>query len=141
MARLVAIDPDTTLFGWALFDDHSELIDTDVAATPYLPMFTGLVDYVCEIPEDRPGSPAKKNDIIALALAAGRIIGGRPCTFRRPSEWKGQIPKKVQHKRMRGVMSPEELWVLDGALASTAKSGHPEILDAVALGLTELGRL
>lgn len=138
--KLVPIDPDTKVFGWALFDNRV-LTATEVAETPYLPYFTGLVDYVCEIPEDRPGSPARKNDIIALALAAGRIVGTRPCTFRRPSDWKGQLPKKVQHARMRGVLSKAELDILDTALANTPKASHPEILDAVALGLTELGRL
>ena len=68
-------------------------------------------------------------------------MGARDCTFYKPSQWKGQIPKKIHHARMRGVMSTEELRVLDAALARTDKGGHPEILDAVALGLYEFGRL
>ena len=138
--RLVAIDPDTIAFGWALLENRL-LVATDVAITPYLPEFKGHVHYVCEIPEDRPGTRYRKNDILALALAAGRIVGCRDCTFRTPTQWKGQIPKKVHHERMRGVMSTAELRVLDWALTRVGKGSQPEILDAVALCLTELGRL
>lgn len=137
---LVAIDPDTELFGWARFDDRL-LTGCNVSVTPFLPEFPPGTMYVCEMPEDRPGHAARKNDILALALAAGCIIGTRPCKFVKPSQWKGQIPKKVQHTRMRGGMTTLELQVLDSALKYTQKAAHPEILDAVALGLTELGRL
>jgi hypothetical protein len=140
VSRLVAIDPDCDLFGWALFDDGI-LFNCDVAITPYLPTFAGFINYVCEIPEDRPGTRYRKNDIIRLALAAGRIVGARQCKFVTPTEWKGQVPKAVHHRRMRGVMSKDELFTLDTALENTKRGAHPEILDAVALGLTELGRL
>jgi hypothetical protein len=140
VAGLIAIDPDTTLFGWALFEDRL-LTATAVAITPHLPYFPVAVDLVCEIPEDRPGTSVRKNDIIALALAAGQIVGNRPCHFRRPSDWKGQIPKAVHHARMRGVMTEGEIHVLNVSLEVTPKTSHPEILDAVALGLTELRRL
>ena len=140
MRSLVAIDPDTALFGWARFLD-GRLYTCDVAITPYLPDFPPGTEYVCEMPEDRPGSRHRKNDILRLALAAGRIVGSRECKFRVPSEWKGQLPKAVHWERMREVMTPEELQILFEALEKTSKGAHPEISDAVALGLTELGRL
>jgi len=141
MSRLVAIDPDCDLFGWALFD-NGILWSCDVAITPYLPTFVGSPEYyVCEIPEDRPGTRYRKNDIIRLALAAGRIVGSRQCKFMTPTQWKGQLPKSVHHDRMRAVMSKEELKILEWAIENTKKGAHPEILDAVALGLTAVGRL
>jgi len=140
MATVVAIDPDTILFGWARFRERL-LYTCDVAITPYLPDFPPFTEYVCEVPEDRPGTRYRKNDIIRLALAAGRIMGSRDCKFVTPSEWKGQLPKKVQHKRMRAVLSEDELRTLDMALSNTLKTSHLEILDAVALGLVHLGRL
>jgi len=138
--NLVSIDPDTILFGWARFQDRL-LFTCDVGPAPYLPDFPPFTEYVCEIPEDRPGTRVRKNDIIRLALAAGRIIGTRKCKFVTPSEWKGQLPKVVQHKRMREVLSEGELRTLDKALENTPRTAHPEILDAVALGLVTLGRL
>jgi hypothetical protein len=138
--NLVAIDPDTILFGWARFQDNV-LYSCDVARTPHLPEFPLFTEYVCEIPEDRPGTRVRKNDIIRLAVAAGRIMGSRKCKFVSPSEWKGQLPKKVQHTRMREVMDWNELETLDKVLSRTQRQSHPEILDAVALGLVHLGRL
>lgn len=139
--RLLAIDPDTKVYGWAYFVDGI-LRATEAAplmgGLPHLPLDTTIV---CEIPENRSGSSARKNDIIKLAFAAGRIVGNRPCIVRTPSDWKGQLPKKVHWERMREALSRQELTVLDAALADTKKGSHPEILDAVALGLTQLGRL
>lgn len=139
--RLLAIDPDTKVFGWAFFS-RKRLVCTRVATVAEgLPPLPEGVVIVCEKPEDRPGSPARKRDIIELALAAGKIVGNRPCTFRVPSEWKGQIPKEVHWARMRERMDVGELGILEVALAGTKKGSHPEILDAVALGMTQLERL
>jgi len=138
--NLVSIDPDTTLFGWAHFQAQ-RLHACKVARTPYLPIFPADTTYLCEVPEDRKKSPARKSDILTLALAAGRIVGTRDCKFVTPTHWKGQIPKGVHHKRVWEVLDPEETGILTKALENTKKGAHPEILDAVALGLSELWRL
>jgi hypothetical protein len=80
------------------------------------------------------------NDLIQLAAVVGAIVSMRSLkgiVVRLPEEWKGQVPKEVHHQRAMGRLSVAELT----RLPKQAKSIFHNTMDAVALGLTELGRL
>lgn len=50
-----------------------------------------------------------------------------------PREWKGNVPKRVHHERVRDQ--------LDAAEAAVVQWGDLDVLDAVALGLWAVGRV
>jgi hypothetical protein len=149
---LLAIDPGVHHYGWALFRTgsfgvhglHACGLQESKRCVVELPGFDQSIDIVCELPEQRgKGSAVRVADLIDLALAAGRVIGTYTCTFVRPSAWKGQVPKKVQHKRMEeeGLSEGELEYVLKPALASVPRSLRHNVKDAVCLGLVKLGRM
>lgn len=112
---------------------------------------------------------ALANDLIDLT-DAGRAVatylaGPHPCVAKRPREWKGQVPKPIQHARVIGRLNAAETALLTlaygkkdpTALASyiraaairVGKTGEltgysaeiTDLLDAVAFALTIEGRL
>jgi hypothetical protein len=81
------------------------------------------------------------NDLIQLAAVVGALVTmrsqkGTPIV-RLPEEWKGQVPKKIHHERALSRLSDAERAVIPKLAESTLHN----VLDAVALGLTQLGRL
>lgn len=81
------------------------------------------------------------NDLIQLAAVVGALVCIRslrtvPIVYL-PEEWKGQVPKEIHHERARARLSSVELAVLP----KLAKNILHNTMDAVALGLTHLGRL
>jgi hypothetical protein len=112
---------------------------------------------------------ALANDLIDLT-DAGRAVatylaGPHPCIAKRPREWKGQLPKPIQHARVLGRLNASEMSLLvtaygkrdvtalpayiRAAAIRVGKSGEltgysaeiTELLDAVAFALTIEGRL
>lgn len=90
--------------------------------------------WVVEDQQDYPGQGAKTADLDALraVVRSLRAVSESLSTVR-PSEWKGNVPKAVHHRRVRAVLSSAEL----GRLSSL----DLDTLDAVALGLWALGRV
>lgn len=94
---------------------------------------------IVEVPTGRGGNTrATPDDLIKLALTAGRVIGryeqlGQYIHTVTPNHWKGSVKKEISHRRIKAVLGEDELRLLVGA------SG--DVLDAVGLGLWELGRL
>jgi hypothetical protein len=88
---------------------------------------------IVEYPEGRGGNTrATPDDLIALAYRAGKYAGrceerGAIVTCVKPSEWKGGVPKKIHHPRIRKRLSSVELALCEGA--------PPDIWDAIGLGL------
>jgi hypothetical protein len=123
--------------------------------------------YPNEIRNSRPAVViAKANDLIDLAAAgadtARAIAGPYLVTAKRPREWKGQVPKPIQHARVLRALSPAELALVERAygkpgLAAYIKAAAirvgkngaltgysaeiTDLLDAVAFALTIEGRL
>jgi len=89
------------------------------------------------------GRKSDPNDLIDLAVTAGRVIEASHCSLLqmiRPREWKGQLPKDACHARIREVLSASELDVLDHDLKEIPKSLRHNALDAVGVLLYGLGR-
>ena len=145
--RVIAIDPDTKLYGWAVFEGNMfvacgvEEVGRDLGLAP-----SGADLLVCEYPVARTkGRRVKAQDIIDLAYAAGRIVQSLAGPWSvvqlyTPMEWKGNLSKTQCHDRAKAVLRAKELTVLKAALRLNKKGVHSEILDAVSLGLYHLER-
>jgi hypothetical protein len=100
------------------------------------------VAVVVELPQTRSGAgTVPANDLITLAMRAGRIAGIcsawgclQPVRTVWPATWKGQLPKDVMWSRIARSLRPDELptW-------AALKTGDGR--DAVGLGLWALQRL
>ena len=134
---LVAIDPGKST-GWAAFDAVKALYacgHTD-GDRPVFPWQRGVVEtLVIEIPHTGP-SKATVEDLLVLAFRAGLvagIIGATQTRTVRPQEWKGSVPKRIHHERVKALLWAPELALL---------AGHPhDTIDAIGLGLWALGRM
>jgi len=131
------------------------------------PVEADLVVY--ELPEARARDRVDPNVLVRLA-AAGALVAGRyagplaPVHARTPLTWKGSTPKPVQHGRLWSVLGDDERgrlggpatgdaiaaakrrgartrWAKTGADCYPASFATHNLLDAVALGAVELGRL
>jgi len=99
----------------------------------------GVDGLVLEVPRVYPGPRANDpNDLIDLALVDGLIAGEFtvPLKTYYPSDWKGQVPKKIMTERIKKTLDEVELLRVDriGALDHNT-------FDAVGIGLHYLGRL
>lgn len=84
-------------------------------------------------------SKGDPNDLITLALIAGRVTGYFPkaaAIDRKPAQWKGQVPKEIQIERTRQKLSPAE----KERIEKTPKSLEHNVLDAIGIGLRHVGR-
>lgn len=134
----------SSVCGWILRDCGAG--DPTGSRTPWLRL-------VCERPRTyggRVSGNADANDLIAVALVAGAILGrlGCPAALPLPEDWKGGISKpktKAQYERdgypveerARGKLSPSELacveWPRDW-------KKRLDVADAIGIGLWALGR-
>jgi hypothetical protein len=128
--RLIAIDPGAST-GFAVYTDG---ILTHAG--------TGLPDLMCDVvivekPEHRPGGKTPVNDLITLAFTAGQCASayhGATVYAFKPSQWKGSVPKRVHHPRIRALLEPHELAVIP-------KNAKHDTWDAIGLGLFALKRM
>lgn len=139
---ILAIDPGLCT-GWAevahngkLFAcgaTHDLFVDRGAAATP---------DYVViERPQVYRAAASKgdPNDLITLAIQVGEYKQfferrGARVVFYRPSEWKGQLPKKVHHRRVWDVLDDVERSIVGVAGDRVPAGDRHNLMDAVALG-------
>lgn len=131
---LVAIDPGKSA-GLAVFRDR-ELVRVLAVDGDDPPLVGGCDEIVCEIPHTGRG-PMTLEDRAILCVRAGLLIGAvkRPGVGFRlvtPSDWKGQLPKKVSHARIRAKLAISESKLLLGMPL--------DCWDAVGIGLWALGR-
>lgn len=139
---LLAIDPGKTYFGWAYFPDNQLTHcgrETDWWERE-MKMRAMLV--VIERPQiynqrQWKGDP---NDLIDVALTVGGLMRelGKHVTEIKlvlPHEWKGTVPKKIMQDRIL-----DRLDAVERALVVPVK-GVSDVIDAVGLGLWQLGRL
>lgn len=148
--NFIAIDPGKHCVGWARFT-VGKLVRCGLARSNVEPFEKGLPGLLGEIgcaalsteplqvvievprvyPKDRGRNP---NDLIDLATVAGACTRLGIPTFIHPAQWKGQVPKAIQHERVRSSLSQEERGVLDAQLAAVPKSLQHNVLDAVGIG-------
>lgn len=136
---LLAIDPGKRS-GWALFRLGQGLIgagpfDPDSIVEPPCGFGVGPGDLVViERPRDRPGKGVPANDLITLALRAGRVAGvcacfGMTVTYFFPEQWKGSLDKAKGHARIQKALLPGEPW-----------PDSSDARDAIGLGMWVMGR-
>lgn len=165
---IVSIDPGVHECGVAVWfgcELHRALLVREGA--PGQPSWVPVVDAVAdallsynvkEIVIERPQvyersrSKGDPNDLIALALVAGavvgavreyqamsmcRIVGYTPCRVieYRPADWKGQVPKDVMVRRIKRSLAKTELERVE---LPKAKSLAHNVWDAVGIGLHHL---
>jgi hypothetical protein len=152
---LVSVDPGNDGCGVALWSVSGELLRAGYAAPRRrLPEpaarwmevahavigYAGVLnpeDVAIEVPQVYPDDPVPPNDLITLAMVAGVVLGHlSPLRATRylPREWKGQVPKKVQHERLRAHLKSAEL----GRLDLPAPSLQHNVWDAIGIGMHHL---
>jgi hypothetical protein len=146
---IYGIDPSVSCTGVARLDEHGELFDARVyvaetlrIACHYPSSMPRGFAYI-ELPRVYPGTKAKgdPNDLIAVAAVAGAWAASLPSvTFLAPSEWKGQLPKRVCEERIRAKLSARELETLERCLGPIPRSLRHNALDAVGIALHGAGR-
>ena len=152
---LVAIDPGVKAAGVALFED-GELASawlsrgktwTETARAVRLAVENRLPLEIirdCHAAIEKPqvyrteflkGDP---NDLIDVALMAGAAVSGfdpKHVKSYLPKEWKGQVPKAVMTKRIKGWLSKEEHERVELPKAGTLRHN---VWDAVGIGVQHL---
>lgn len=139
----LAIDPGIDT-GWAFFRSATELLACGVDDArkvfdlndPALPVRTVIMEKPQVYLHRQKTDP---NNLITLAIQVGRYIEhfertGARVTLVRPAEWKGQIPKEIQHARIWSAMSAFEQGIVDRCLRRVAPSRRHNAMDAVAMG-------
>ena len=150
MRQMISIDPGTKVLGEA-FWIGGKLEGCGVIRTEGrtlgekisgLPTRDGGQDLaVCEL-MDANGLRVPANDLIAVQ-AVGCVYAARMAREVKlvlPRTWKGNVPKRIHHPRIRAALSPDERDILQIGLDTAPKGHHKEILDAVGIGLWALGR-
>jgi hypothetical protein len=87
-------------------------------------------------------SASRPNDIITLAITAGRLTQPWPkeeITWYAPHEWKGQVPDDILEKRILGRLLTDELAILNRL--DFPKSRKHNVTDAIGIGLVFLKRM
>lgn len=141
--QFVACDPATRYTGLAFFAG-TQLAAVDLvraASTDAMLHEVGLrliaarpEFAIAEVPRVYKDGEADPNDLVRVSLIAGAVLGMAP---RRkivyPSEWKGQLDKKVVEKRVRHMLSPAELSLIP-------EHARHDVWEAVGIGLWYLKR-
>lgn len=145
---LITVDPGKRGSGVAWWGADGRLLTAEYRIEP-LPAGNDGWRCVCEKPRvyDKPVRIKGRlvridpDDLVEVAIAAGRITGQRATVYRFPAEWKGQVPKEIHHARVKARLSSAELHTLGLCLNYVTPSLRHNVLDAVALGMKELGRM
>lgn len=146
---MIAIDPGISA-GLAVFADRTLTacgLERDFAVV------TQHTRVVFEKPRAYPHSNVDANNLITLAVSAGRLVerfladGGVAISIE-PRGWKGQVPKTpkvadyIIYRRIVNALDSDEHRIFAQALAQVgSEKAKMDIVDAVGLGLHDLGRL
>lgn len=98
-----------------------------------------------EWPQIYPGRKTPPKDLLHLTGVLGAVAMAMPnavsdWTPYAPREWKGQVPKAVDHARTVSVLSRLERDLLNDSLKGIPRSLSHNTLDAVGIGLHHLER-
>lgn len=156
---ILAIDPGATGTGWALLStagarlcDYGTLygkgLTWEARAAEILYEYKRILSrsYIGQVYVESPVfmrgyggyTTASTGDLVKLAMLCGAIyfttIPLHGTTLVPPSQWKGQLPKSVSHRRIRGVLEQLNPYEVVGKISTHA-------LDAIGIGLWALGKL
>jgi hypothetical protein len=142
---MISVDPGAHP-GYAVFD-RKVLIH---AGTEWVEAWRPYCDeLIIEHPTIYPHSKARPNDIVTLAITAGRMaqrVGAEKEIWVLPRQWKGSIPKTrnisdyLCYKRVLAVLTDSENLTLAWALGIIPKAREFDVVDAVGIGLWGLRR-
>lgn len=146
---MLAIDPGAHP-GFALFDDEDN--ELSECSNEFSEAYISESRVVCERPTIYPHSKADPNNIITLAITAGMLV--ERCSnvdpvvvWVLPRSWKGSIPKTkklkdyVIYRRLDQILNAEEKEELAATLSRIPAKDGFDVVDAVGIGLHDLGRL
>ncbi len=159
----LAIDPSLSCSGWALFGDGT-LLDCGIVPTTTRETYHARIralsaelynrvsalrnrinDVVIEWPVVYEGAARKgrPEDLMWLAAVAGAALAvvtpEARLTLVTPSEWKGQVEKKIHNDRVLKRLAKNELDTLDNRVNITLLRHNA--IDAIGIGLKFLGRM
>jgi hypothetical protein len=142
---MISVDPGAHP-GYAVFD-RKVLIH---AGTEWVEAWRPHCDeLVIEHPVIYPRSKASPNNIVTLAITAGRMaqrVNAREETWYTPRAWKGQVRKTkriedyIIYRRVIHNLSDSENLTLAWVLGIVLKAHEHDVVDAVGLGLHHLAR-
>lgn len=145
--NLVAIDPAARRYAYAVF--HDGVLARCGYAGRSDTLESVLDDdreyvWVMEIPTNYTDFAVAHRDLDRLRvtlrrLKTGAVRTGEKVVVYRPSAWKGNVPKRIHHNRSWAVLSEKERMCLPDR-PGRVEYQH-DVHDAVALGLTHLGRI
>lgn len=155
--RMAAWDPGVLASGLAVFENdrltEAEAVIIRPAVTRPIQwslMATSVAEHVGKVDlfafeqmQTRKGKEAAHTDLIELSIISGIVVGLLSVRFLNvpANTWTKGRQKPVNHARIREILEPEELRVLDTAIRlCPRKENHKEILDAVGIGLYALRR-
>lgn len=149
----LAIDPGKRM-GWAVFGtdnvmracgewDGDEPALGDALVYAWGAAGTVVVELPYHYPHGaggRRGVSVDPNNLIKLAARAGLAAGrsGWPVRWISPNDWKAQVPKPIHHARIASALLASEIGVV---IAGRVSAQHPDMWDAIGLGLFAMGRL
>ncbi len=164
MSNIIAIDPGRRKLAWAVFAekellvcnveylDKKEQFDLNRTILQFLGgVATNLKDVdVCETAivermKIYPGKGSKGDqnfllDLQAIGAACGSKLA-KDLKMVLPMEWKKNWPKAVCNARVRKALNDEEREYFEKQFESLNKEYQQDLLDAVGIGLSHLGRL
>lgn len=112
--NIIGIDPGLSCTGVACYDEIEGMRTVSIRPTKEL-RFVERMRYIAEqirwasadllVLENQQiyHTTPNPNDIIKLSILTGHIAAQFDCTILlpKPAEWKGQVPKKIHHARIR----------------------------------------
>lgn len=126
---LISVDPGVQGSGVCFWVD-GKLVEAQYRSEAVDWQPTAVV--VCEQMKVYPGARFAA-DLLDVAFAAGRVCAFYPNTIKVPAaEWKGQVPKKIHHERLKKNASPQELEVL--GRTKVIPSLMHNVIDSYGLG-------
>lgn len=163
--NVLAIDPGRKKLAWALFtngklnmagvyrfkpNQNPDLNEIIAGFTKQLAQGFSELDLtpcsvaVVERMKVYPGKGSKGDQNYLLDLQAiGTAVGSKLAVNLRlvyPIEWKKNQPKDVSHRKIRSALSSEETTTLKEAEEDVGLTYLADLLDAVGIGLFQLGR-
>lgn len=155
----LAVDPDLRTCGLALGDSSGRLVKLGAPpnraegdrAQVWLGVASTVADFlggatlarlVLEYPRTYGGRASRgdTNDLIALAAVVGCLtatIKAETVSVVTPTEYKGQLPKKIAHERARARLSASEL----ALVPRLSKAASEDMWDAIYLFLWDVRRI
>ena len=158
---LVSVDPGVNATGLAVFEDE-ELVGVRLLRAGSLRhMISVLVNEEWPVqfgyPETviieqptvyRRGGKGDSKDLISVAIVAGAAAAAYGCEsldqtikFVEPRTWKGSVPKKVHNERILDKLRILELQYFNMCIDDVPSSLAHNMIDAVGIGLYDLGRM